>query len=61
MLSNKLLEKRLNKGGYYQCITTPGLWRHKWHPILFCLIVDDSGIEYVGKRHAILLEYYELT
>ena len=66
MLSNKLLEQRLNKAGYYQCPTTPSLWRHKWRPILFCLIVDDFGIKYVGKRHAdhlqdILLEHYELT
>ena len=52
MLSNKLLEQRLNKAGYYQCLTTPGLWRHKWRPILFCLIVDDFGIEYVDKCHA---------
>ena len=51
MLSNKLLEARLNKAGYYQCPTTPVLWRHKWRPILFCLIVDDFGIEYVDKRY----------
>ena len=60
------LEERLNKVGYYQCPTTPGLWRHKWRPILFCLIVDNFGIEYVDKRHAdhlrnILLEHYEIT
>ena len=66
MLSNKLLEQHLNKADYYQCPTTPGLWRHRWSPILFCLIVDGFGIEYVGKRHAnhlcgILLEHYELT
>ena len=66
MLSNKLLKKRLNKAGYYQFPTNPGLWRHKWRPILFCLIVDDFGIEYFGKRHSdhlrdILLEHYELT
>ena len=64
MLSNKLLEQRRNKAGYYQCPTTPGLWHHKWRSILFCLIVDDIGIEYVDKRHAdhlrdILLEHYE--
>ena len=62
MLSNKLLEQRLNKAGYYQCPTTLGLWRHKWRPILFCLIVDNFGMKYVGKRHAdhlrdILLEH----
>ena len=66
MISNKPLEQRLNKAGYYQCPTTPGLWRHKWRQILFCLIVDDFGIEYVDKHHAehlrdILLEHYEIT
>ena len=66
MISNKLIEQRLNKACYYQCPTTPGLWCHKWHPILFCLFVDDFGIEYVNKRHAdhlhdILLKHYEIT
>ena len=66
MLSNKLLEQRLNKAGYYQCPTTPGLWRHKCHPICLFQIIDDFGINYVGKRHAdhlrnVLLERYELT
>ena len=66
MLSKKLLEARLNKAGYYQCPTNPGLWCHKWRPILLCLIVDDFGIEYVDKRHAdhlrdTLLNNYEIT
>ena len=66
MISKKLLEARLNKAGYYQCPTTPGLWRHKWCPILSRLIVDDFGIEYVYKCHAkhlrdTLLEHYEIT
>ena len=66
MLSNKLLETHLNEAGYYQCPTNPGLWRHKWRPILFCLIVDDFGIKYVDKRHAdhlrnTLLKHYEIT
>ena len=38
--------------GYYKCETTPGLWRHKWRATNFVLIVDDFGVEYVGKRHA---------
>ncbi len=29
----------------------PSLWRHKWHPLQFCLIVDDFGVEYVGVEH----------
>eukprot|EP00804_Cyclotella_cryptica_P012506 CCRYP_017700-RA/>CCRYP_017700-RA protein AED:0.42 eAED:0.36 QI:0/0/0/1/0.66/0.25/4/0/397 len=41
ILANKLLEKRLAKAGYYQCQHTPGLWRHVWRPITFCLVVDD--------------------
>ena len=39
---------------------------HKWHPIQFCLVVDDFGIEYVGKQHAqhfksMLCKHYEIT
>ena len=51
-LANNLLTDRLSKHGYFQCATTPGLWRHKWRPVVFVLIVDDFGIEYVGKEHA---------
>jgi hypothetical protein len=51
-LANDLLEKRLAPHGYYQCRHTPGLWRHKWRPVLFSLVVDDFGVKYVGKRHA---------
>ena len=49
---NDLLTKRLSAHGCYQCDTTTGLWRHKWRPIIFALIVDDFGIEYVEKVHA---------
>ena len=52
ILANKQLRLRLEKEGYYEAITTPGLWRQKWRPIQFCLIVDDFGVEYVGKKHA---------
>eukprot|EP00804_Cyclotella_cryptica_P009712 CCRYP_011255-RA/>CCRYP_011255-RA protein AED:0.38 eAED:0.38 QI:0/-1/0/1/-1/1/1/0/318 len=52
ILANKLLEKRLAKAGYYQCQHTPGLWRHVWRPITFCLVVDDFGIKTVGLKHA---------
>ena len=34
---------------YFQCKHTPGLWRHKWLPILFPLVVDDFGVNDVGK------------
>ena len=63
---NDLLHTWLEKAGYYEAETTPGLWRHKWRPIQFVLIVDDFGIEYVGKQHAlhllkILEQNYEIT
>jgi hypothetical protein len=52
ILANKLLRKRLAPHGYYECINTPGLWRHEWQPITFTLVVDDFGVKYVGKEHA---------
>ena len=48
-LSQVLLEKRLKFHDYYQCPHTPGLWRHTWRPIIFCLLIDDFGVEYVVK------------
>ena len=65
-LANDLLRKRLDKAGYYEAATTPGLWRHKWRPIQFVLIVDDFGVEYVVKQHAqylldVLRKNYEMT
>ena len=55
MMENKQLRSRLEKEGYYESRTTLGLWRHKWRPIQFCLVVDDFGVEYVGKQHAVHL------
>ncbi len=49
ILANKLLKKRLAKHGYFEQLHTPGLWRHKSHPIWFNLGVDDFGIKYIGK------------
>jgi hypothetical protein len=51
ILANYLLCSRLEVEGYYESASTPGLWCHKWHPIQFCLIVDDFGVEYVGIEH----------
>ena len=52
ILGNKLLAKCLAKAGYYQCQYTPGLWQQVWHPITFCLVVDNFGIKTVGLTHA---------
>ncbi len=66
ILANKLLRKRLAPHGYYECVNTPGLWRHATRPITSSLVVDDFGIKYVGKEHAdhlikCLKEKYKLT
>ena len=65
-LANDLLRTCLEKSGYYEAVTTPGFWSHKWRPIKFFLIVDNFSIEYVGKYHALHLlktleQNYEIT
>ena len=42
----------LGKYGYSPVTHTPGLWRHQWRPIAFCLVVDEFGVKYVGREHA---------
>ena len=65
-LTNDQLHTRLDNAGYYESATTTGLWRHKWRPIKFVLIVDDFVIKYVRKQHTLyilkILEHnYEIT
>ena len=55
LIANVLLEKCLNKAGYFQPKYVPGLWSHKTHPIAFSLVVDDFGVKYIGKEHALYL------
>ena len=55
ILANKLLRKNLAPHGYYEMPHTPGLWKHISRPISFTLVVDDFGVKYVGKQHAIHL------
>ena len=66
LLANKLLEKRLNKHGYFQSKFVPGLWTHKWRPITFTLVVNNFGVKYLGKEHAehlreVIKKYYPVT
>ena len=28
-----------------------GLWKHKWRPVTFSLVVDDFGVKYIGKQY----------
>jgi hypothetical protein len=52
ILANQLIARRLAIHGYHQTKFTPGLWRHVTRPIQFTLVVDDFGVQYVGKEHA---------
>ena len=49
ILSQQLLEKRLNKKGFRQSRLTPGLWQYEWHPVTFILYIADFGVKYTGK------------
>jgi hypothetical protein len=51
ILANDLLRSCLKAKGFYEGTSTPGLWRHKWRPIQFCLIVDNFGVKYVGLEY----------
>ena len=66
LLANELLEKQLNKLGYQQSKLVPGLWKHDWRPIKFTLVVENFGVKYVVKEHALRLkqtleESYKVT
>ena len=63
LLANNLLEKILNKHGYYKSKLVPGPWKHEWRPIQFTLAVNNFDVKYVGKQHAqhlfkVLQKYY---
>ena len=47
LLANELLEKRLNKRGYFQSKLVPSIWKHTWRPVQFTLVVDDFGVKYM--------------
>jgi hypothetical protein len=66
ILANKHLFKRLLHHGYFECPNTPGLWKHKSHPIAFTLVVDAFGVKYIGKEHvdhliSCIKQKYEFT
>jgi hypothetical protein len=56
----------LQKHGYRQSQTTPGLWKHDTRPISFSLVVDNFRVQYVGKENAqhlldIVRHYYKCS
>ena len=52
IIAQELLEKRLGRHGYFQSTRILGLWKHSWQTVQFLLVVDDSGVKYVGEQHA---------
>jgi hypothetical protein len=46
------LAPRLKHAGYLPARTTPGLFKHNDHSVIFCLTVDDFGVLYVNKQDA---------
>ena len=55
ILANKLLKERLEEDGYTELPHTSGLFKHETRPVWFTLCVDDFGIKYIGKEHALHL------
>ncbi|KAL7474966.1 hypothetical protein ACHAW6_000903 [Cyclotella cf. meneghiniana] len=36
-----------------KCIKlVPGFWKHQTRPIQFTLVVDNFGVQYIGREHA---------
>ena len=56
ILANKRLRRKLAPFGYSESTNTPGFWTHRTRPISFTLVVDDFGVKYVGKEHALHLK-----
>jgi hypothetical protein len=64
ILANNLLYGRLEKKGYYEAATTPGLWKHKWRPILVLLLTifctEYAGIDHFNHLLAVLQWYHQV-
>ena len=52
IITQQLLEECLQKHGYPQSQTTPGLWKHDTRHISFSLVNNNFGVKYVGKENA---------
>ena len=66
ILAYNHLRSLLEPAGYYPCLSTTGLWRHRTRPTMFCLCVDDFGIKYFSDSDAdhllnTLRGYYKIS
>eukprot|EP00978_Attheya_sp_CCMP212_P026889 scaffold89249_cov35-Attheya_sp.AAC.1 len=55
-IAQERLTKVLEPYGYAPAPITDGLWVHKSRPITFTLVVDDFGVKYTGREHALHLQ-----
>ena len=55
-IAHDALAKHLKPYGYHPSSKPPRLWKHNVRPINFILVVDDFGIKYLGKEHALHLK-----
>jgi hypothetical protein len=65
-LAQEKLINLLSRHGYIQAPNTPCLFRHTDHDVTFTLVVDDFGIKYQRREHALHLlaairEEYQVT
>jgi len=52
LLAYEHFKSSLAPYGYFPIPGIIGLWKHKTHPIIFCLCVDDFGVKYWSKEDA---------
>ena len=50
-IENDISKSHLSNFGYYSTRITPGLWKHKYQPIAFSLVVDNFCVKYFGEKH----------
>ena len=36
---------------YHQSRHMDSIWKYKWLPVIFSLVVDDFGVKYIEKKH----------
>ena len=55
-IEHEALLNHLESYRYHPSSKNPGLWKHNSQPINFTLVVDDFGVKYSGKQHALHLK-----
>ena len=51
-IANDRIKAHLANFGFAPVPRTPALWKHTNKPITFSLVVDDFGVNYIGKENA---------